>query len=80
MPAIPMNSTEIAEDIKARIAKRETGYEPGDKLPTYAELTELYKPVSVATIARVIRDLRMMGVVKGSPGRGTYVAERADQT
>lgn len=76
MPAVPMTSTEIAEDIAARIARRERGYEAGDKLPSYAELAELYS-VSPATMARVIRDLRVRRILKGLPGRGVFVAESA---
>lgn len=73
MPAVPMSSTEIVEDIAARIERRESGYLPGDKLPTYAELAELYS-VSQATAARVYRDLRVRGLIKGTSGRGVYVA------
>ncbi|MFC7756981.1 winged helix-turn-helix domain-containing protein [Catellatospora bangladeshensis] len=68
-----MSSTEIAADIAARIKTGE--YPPGSRLPSYSQLTEIYAPVSVATIARVIRDLRIQGVVVGSPGRGVYVPE-----
>jgi DNA-binding transcriptional regulator YhcF (GntR family) len=35
----------------------------------------MYEPVSVATIARVIRDMRMRGTVVGIPGRGVFVPE-----
>ncbi|MEV0458349.1 GntR family transcriptional regulator [Catellatospora methionotrophica] len=68
-----MSSTEIAADIAARIKTGE--YPPGSRLPSYAQLREIYAPVSSATIARVIRDLRIQGTVVGSPGRGVYVPE-----
>jgi len=74
MPAMPMSSTQIAADITARIESGE--YPPGSQLPSYAQLAQIYAPVSVATISRVIRDLRIQGVVVGSPGRGVYVVER----
>lgn len=71
---VPMSSAEIVEDIAVRIANGEAGYLPGDQLPSYSQLADLYS-VSPATAARVYRDLRMMRLVKGSTGRGVYVAE-----
>ena len=74
MPAVPMSSAEIAEDLTARIRAGEAGYQPGDRLPTYPQLMELYS-VSEATIARVMLVLRTTGLVVGKPGRGTYVTD-----
>jgi GntR family transcriptional regulator len=71
VPVIPMSSGEIAEDIASRIASGE--YKPGDKLPSYRELAELYG-VHFATAARAVRDLRIRGLVIGAVGRGTFVA------
>lgn len=70
---LPKTSAQIVEDLTARIQSGE--YPPGSQLPSYAQLKEMYEPVSVATIARVIRDLRMRGTVVGIPGRGVFVPE-----
>lgn len=72
MPAVPMSSDDIAEDIASRIATGE--YPPGHMLPSYAQLADLYS-VSVSTAARAMRDLRVRRLVVGSRGRGTYVAD-----
>lgn len=72
MPAVPMSSEDIAEDIASRIASGE--YPPGHQLPSYAQLAELYS-VGVSTAARAVRDLRIRRLIVGSPGRGTYVAD-----
>ena len=65
-----MSSGEIAEDIASRIATGE--YKPGEQLPSYREIAELYG-VHFATAARAMRDLRIRGIIVGSPGRGTFV-------
>lgn len=72
MPAIPMSSAQIVEDITARIRAGE--WEPGDRLPSYNELAALYS-VRFGTIARVILILKERGLVVGVPGKGTFVAE-----
>lgn len=69
---IPMSSAQIAEDLTDRIERGQ--YKPGEQLPTYHTLSQLYG-VSYATIARVVTLLRERGVVVGVPGRGTYVPE-----
>ena len=71
VPAIPMSSEQIVEDLTARITAGE--WAPGQQLPTYNELAKLYS-VGFGTIARVILILRERGVVVGVPGRGTFVA------
>nr|WP_191841146.1 winged helix-turn-helix domain-containing protein [Catellatospora chokoriensis] len=73
MPAIPMSSAQIAEDITARIAAGE--YAPGSQLPTIAQLASLYN-VSDGTISRVMIVLRTRGTIVGVPGRGTFVPEQ----
>lgn len=72
MPAIPMSSTQIAEDITARIESGE--YARGAQLPTIAQLAALYS-VSPATISRAMIILRAQKTVIGSPGRGTFVPD-----
>lgn len=73
MPAIPLSYSDIAEDISARIKSGE--YSPGDKLPSYTQLAELYS-VSFSTAARAVALLRDRGLVIGAPGRGVFVAEQ----
>jgi len=74
VPVVRMSSGEIAEDIASRIASGE--YKPGEKLPPYREIAELYG-VHFATAARAMRDLRIRGVIEGVSGKGTFVATRA---
>lgn len=73
MPAVPMSSTQIADDIAERIRVGE--YQPGAKLPSYSELGQLYN-CATSTAARVILILRERGLVVGVPGRGTYVTDK----
>lgn len=75
VPALPMSSSEIYRDLRDRIVRGEAGYRPGDKLPTQAELAELYS-VHRATISRAILLLSHEGLVAGRGGAGTFVAER----
>ncbi|SDY69092.1 regulatory protein, gntR family [Micromonospora pattaloongensis] len=77
MPAIPLSYTGIAADIATRINAGE--YKPGTKLPSYTKLAELYS-VSFSTAARAVALLRDRGVVIGSPGRGVFVADRAERS
>ncbi|MET8281211.1 GntR family transcriptional regulator [Micromonospora sp. NPDC005174] len=72
MPAIPLSYADIAADIAARIRSGEYG--PGTKIPSYAQLSDLYS-VSVSTAARSVALLRDRGVVVGAPGRGVFVPE-----
>lgn len=72
MPAIPLSYADIAADITARIKSGE--YKPGEKLPSYTQLSELYS-VSFSTAARAVALLRDRGLVVGAPGRGVYVKE-----
>lgn len=71
MPAMPMTSDEIADDLAARINAGE--YKPGDRLPKYGELQRMYD-VSHGTIATVVIRLKERGLVLGIRGRGVFVA------
>ncbi|WP_316980333.1 GntR family transcriptional regulator [Shumkonia mesophila] len=64
---------QIADDIKARIAKEEL--KPGDKLPTEQWLLEVYN-VSRITIRRALSELIAAGIVDRVRGRGPVVANR----
>lgn len=68
---VPMSYTEIAADLAARIRAGE--YKPGDQIPTYPQIQDLYN-VSYATAARAVALLRDRGLVIGAPGRGVFVA------
>lgn len=72
MPALPLSYADIAADITARIEAGE--YEPGAKLPSYAQLADLYS-VSISTAARAVALLRDRGVAVGAPGRGVYIRQ-----
>lgn len=65
-----LNYREIADDLAARIAAGE--YPPGSKLPTYAQVADLYS-VSYATAHRAIVMLQARGIVRGEQGRGVFV-------
>lgn len=72
MPVQPMSSTQIAEDLRARILAHEEGYRPGDRLPSQPVLADLYS-VSRSTIALAMRLLVHDGLVMGRGGAGTVV-------
>lgn len=67
-----------------RVSKRKTIYErlfqgimsgeyqPGDKMPSENELSELYK-ASRPTVSGALNELRKKGLVERLPGSGTYV-------
>jgi GntR family transcriptional regulator len=74
MPPRSLTYREIADDIHTRIARSEAGYRPGDQLPSYAGLAELYS-VSVSTAARAVGLLTDRGVIESVIGRGVYVRE-----
>lgn len=71
-----MTYRQIADDLRSRIERGEEGHRPGDKLPTYRALAEMYS-VSVATAERTYAVLSTLGLVYGESGRGVYVAEQA---
>jgi DNA-binding GntR family transcriptional regulator len=60
----------VAEDLRRAIA---TGtYQPGDQLPTLAELTARYR-IAVMTARDAIRQLTTEGLVVSRQGKGAYV-------
>jgi GntR family transcriptional regulator len=63
----------IAADVEQKIERRE--YPPGARIPSYRELSLLYG-VSVATVQRAVRVLRLAGTAIGHQGRGVFVAHR----
>jgi GntR family transcriptional regulator len=73
MPIPTGGYREVAEDLAARIANGE--YAPGERLPTYNELSALYD-VSVTTVQRAVIVLQTRGLVVGLQGRGLWVAEK----
>jgi len=78
MPVSPpdrlMTYAEITDHLSLQIATE--GLKPGEQLPSYAELADLYG-VSVSTVQRAVSILRDRGAVIGRQGRGVFVPERA---
>ncbi|MFG3554392.1 winged helix-turn-helix domain-containing protein [Micromonospora sp. NPDC047557] len=72
MPIPTSGYREVAEDLAARIRSGE--YAPGERLPTYNELSDIYN-VSVTTVQRAVIVLQTRGLVVGLQGRGLWVAE-----
>jgi DNA-binding GntR family transcriptional regulator len=72
---IPKTAAQIVELIRERVRNRESGYRPGERLPTYPELADELGS-SVATVGRAIRELRQAGILVGVRGEGVWVAER----
>ncbi|GAB3948700.1 winged helix-turn-helix domain-containing protein [Micromonospora vulcania] len=72
MPIPKGGYREVAEDLATRIRSGE--YPPGERLPTYNELSDIYR-VSVTTVQRAIIILQDRGLVVGLQGRGLWVAE-----
>lgn len=62
----------IFDILRARIANGE--YPPGHKLPTEAELMELFN-VSRTTVSRAMRDMELLGLIARRRGSGTYVRQ-----
>ena len=65
---------QIYNQIKATILSGRL--QPGDKLPTQAEMMDKYG-VYVVTSARAYRELAQEGLIVGKPARGTFVADQA---
>ncbi|MGH3673472.1 MAG: GntR family transcriptional regulator [Pseudonocardiaceae bacterium] len=60
----------VADDLRAAIAQGT--YQPGDQLPTLAELTSRYS-IAVMTARDAIRHLAAEGLVVSRQGKGAYV-------
>lgn len=65
---------QIASRIRRKIALG--GLTPGDSLPTYRQLCKEYG-VSLMTVRRAMQVLADEGIVRGFPGKGTFVAQEA---
>lgn len=68
---LPMNYRQVADDMSVRIASGE--YAPGDRLPSYREMRELYS-IGPTTTGRVYALLVERGIAVGVPGVGVFVA------
>lgn len=64
---------QIETDLKEKI--KDGIYQPGQKIPTEAELIEAYG-VSRITIRRAIEDLTKEGILIKKQGKGTFVQEK----
>lgn len=75
-PHMPISKSvaQTVDEIIRRIRAREDGYQPGDRLPAYAELAATI-PTSSATLGRAMRRLRTDGWVVGLRGEATWVSE-----
>lgn len=62
----------IFDILRSRISSGE--YPPGHKLPTEAELMELFN-VSRTTVSRAMRDMELLGLIARRRGSGTYVRQ-----
>src|SRR4051794_12617525 len=50
-------------------------FQPGDRLPTEAELAKVFS-ASRSTVARAMRDLKRRGLLHRQRGGGTHIAAR----
>jgi len=74
LPPEHMSYLAIADDLAARIAAREDGYRPGQKLPSVTRLVELYSS-SRSTVVRAMGLLHDRGLVEGVQGVGVFVRQ-----
>lgn len=72
MPPRRLTWREIADDLEQRIRSGE--YPPGQHIPSYARLAELYD-VSVSTTAKAVALLAERRLVETDPGRGVLVRD-----
>ena len=72
MPGPPHKYQQIAEDLRAGI--RAGRYEPGDRLPSVAELKAAYG-VALGTVTKAIGLLENEGIAYSEQGRGTFVSD-----
>jgi DNA-binding GntR family transcriptional regulator len=75
MPIAEAPFRRIANELAAKIKSGEL--KPGDKLPSTSQLAKAYD-VSNNTVYRALTLLHDRELIIGHPGRGTYVADRAD--
>lgn len=68
---------QVFEELRRSIIGRE--YQPGEKLPTDSQLSELFK-TSRLTVMRALRDLQTEGLVKRRAGSGTFVSSDSEVT
>ena len=47
---------------------------PGSRLPSITKLAEEHD-IATATVVKALRELKRLGLVTGTPGHGTFVAE-----
>jgi GntR family transcriptional regulator len=71
------NYQRVRKLILLRIDSRESGYLPGEKIPSSQQLSDELG-VSVALINNVMRSLEEAGVIRGRPGLGRFVLERGN--
>lgn len=76
MPPTRMTYRQIADDLAQRIGSGE--YPPGAQLPSITQLAELYS-VNRSTIVRSLSLLHDREVIRGEPGRGTFVPDGENQ-
>lgn len=67
----------VADDLRKAITAGT--YQPGDQLPTLAELTSRYG-IAVMTARDAIRQLANEGLVVSRQGKGAYVLKQPDAT
>lgn len=65
-----MTGAQVLADMEARIRKGD--YAPGEKLPSYRELAELYG-IGTTTAQQVYARLQDRGLAIGLQGKGIYV-------
>lgn len=68
-------SQQLAADLRSQIRSGDRA--PGSRLPTIMQLSEQYE-VATATVVKALRILKREGLVIGSTGHGTFVAEQQD--
>lgn len=67
---MPAKYERVAEAIRTQIRTGEL--QPGDKLPSISQLTDLYA-VSYGSIRSAMLVLKAEGLIEGRPGEGVYV-------
>jgi DNA-binding GntR family transcriptional regulator len=67
-------SQQLAGLLRAQIESGERA--PGSRLPTIMQLSQEHG-VATATVVKALRILKREGLVIGSSGHGTFVAERS---